>query len=270
MKSAYFSPPQSIRPWLITRTDGWIRSSESVAWIAYPASPISRSKLGESLIFSSGALSRRRSISTNKFLVPICVSSFSPQNSNAEKNGNNGSEPWPLGFRHFADVKPSSLTKYLKKECSTKQKYLWNTIYIWAHDPLLYCITSVLDNGQIIGFQSGSGTSQNNGIRSDLRGNILWYSPERVIRELLPITLNNELHYIGLVKETYRNTIPEWPGNVVYQELGIDSIYWFSDEIFTASTRSGYSVSLDFLIKAIWSRLTPNLIFWLFIIVILI
>ena len=107
-----------------------------------------------------------------------------------------------------------------------------NIIYIWPHDPLLYCITSVLDNGQIIGFQSGPGTSQNNGIRSDLRGNILWYSPERVIRELLPITLNNELHYIGLVKETYRNTIPEWPGNVVYQELGIDSIYWFSDEIF--------------------------------------
>ena len=56
----------------------------------------------------------------------------------------------------------------------------------------------------------------------------------------MPITLNNELHYIGLVKETYRNTIPEWPGNVVYQELGIDSIYWFSDEIFIWDDAQGY------------------------------
>jgi len=126
-----------------------------------------------------------------------------------------------------------------------------NIIYMWPHDPLLYCITSVLDNGQIIGFQSGQGTSQNNGLRSDIKGNILWVSPGRVIRELLPITFNNELHYMGLVRETYRNTVPEWPGKIFWDYAGIDSINWFSDviliwnedgdEIWNWSTREHYS-----------------------------
>ena len=106
-----------------------------------------------------------------------------------------------------------------------------NIIFIWPYNTELFCITSILDNGQFIGFQSGSGTTNNNGIRSDLRGNIYWYSPERVIRELLPITLNNEPHYIGLVKESYTNTLPQWPGNIEWIEAGIDSVSWFSDQI---------------------------------------
>jgi hypothetical protein len=126
-----------------------------------------------------------------------------------------------------------------------------NIIYIWPHDPLLYCITSVLDNGQIIGFQSGQGTSQNNGLRSDIKGNILWDSPGRVIRELLPVTFDNELHYMGLVRETYRNTVPEWSGKISWDDAGVDSINWFSDiiiiwneegdEIWSWSAREHYS-----------------------------
>ena len=126
-----------------------------------------------------------------------------------------------------------------------------NIIYTWPHDPLLYCITSILDNGQIIGFQSGAGTSQNNGIRADLKGNIFWTSPGRVIRELLPITLNNELNYIGLVRETYRNVVPEWPGKFLWETAGIDSMEWFSDiimiwnedgdEIWSWSAKEHYS-----------------------------
>tara|TARA_B100000073_G_scaffold318717_1_gene297069 strand:- start:178 stop:2079 length:1902 start_codon:yes stop_codon:yes gene_type:complete len=107
-----------------------------------------------------------------------------------------------------------------------------NVIYFWPYDPLLYCITEILDNGEFIGFQSGPGTSQNNGIKSDLKGNISWRSPERVIRELLPINLNNNPHYIGLVKEEYvcptpiqLLNLPQW------QESGIDSVTCFSDQI---------------------------------------
>ena len=65
-----------------------------------------------------------------------------------------------------------------------------------------------------------------------LNGEQFWSSPQRVQREILPFEKDGDIHFIGLVKETYLNAVPTIePFASQFAEAGLDSVNWYSDAI---------------------------------------
>ena len=108
-----------------------------------------------------------------------------------------------------------------------------NPIWFWKDlgDPELFVVTRLLENGTFLGLLRGQGYDIN-AHNFDLNGEQFWSSPQRVQREILPFEKDSDIHFIGLVKETYLNAVPTIePFASQFADAGLDSVNWYSDAI---------------------------------------